>query len=120
MACVESVEIVNEIIVENGCPTKQKVAKHCTKNTFGRKKRVINAQQLRAARKCCYPASKPVAPVTATGAIALSASATPRSTTSIDDDGGCPLQSVSSSKLALLKAASDQEDLVPSDDTNGK
>ena len=52
MACVESVEIVNEIIVENGCPTKQKVAKHCTKNTFGRKKRVINAQQLRAARKC--------------------------------------------------------------------
>ena len=65
MACVESVEIVNEIIVENGCPTKQKVAKHCTKNTFGRKKRVINAQQLRAARKCRYPASKPVAPVTA-------------------------------------------------------
>ena len=117
MACVESVEIVNEIIFENGCPTKQKVAKHCTKNTFGRKKRVINAQQLRAARKCHYPASKPV---TATGAIALSASAMPRSTTLIDDDGGCPLQSASSSKLALLKAASDQEDLVPSDDTNGK
>ena len=119
MACVESLEIVNEIIFENGCPTKQKVAKHCTKNTFGRKKRVINAQQLRAARKCRYPASKPV---TATGAIgiALSASATPRSTTSIDYDGGCPLQSASSSKLALLKAASDQEDLVPSDETNGK
>jgi len=116
MACVEFVEIVNEIIFENGCPTKQKVAKHCTKNTFGRKKRVINAQQLRAARNCRHPASKPV---TATGDIALSASAMPRSTTSIDERG-CPLQSVSSSKLALLKAASDQEDLVPSDDTNGK
>ena len=112
MASVEATEcITDHQSEENECPTQPKVLKHSTKFTFGRRKHGSKSAQLQAARERRQSGPEPV---TVASPVLLSANP---STVPVEARHSA---SASSSKLALLKAANEQANPMPSVNGNGK
>ena len=116
MASVEATECISDHqSEENECPTQPKVLKHCTKFTFGRRKHGSKSAQLQAARERRESGPEPE---TVASPVLLSANpSTVRRTVPVV---AMHSASASSSKLALLKAANEQANPMPSVDGNGK
>ena len=115
MASVEATEsITDHHSEENECPTQPKMLKHSTKFTFGRRKHGSKSAQLEAARERRQSGPEPV---TVASPVSLSANPSPVPGMAFEARHSA---SASSSKLALLKAADEQTNPMPSVDGNGK